>query len=347
MRTDPGGIALTRRPPHTGRALGLLAAFGVLVFLCLLSVWLGSKEISFGAVWQVLWHNDGSADAVIIHSVRMPRTLLAVLVGAGLGLAGCVMQALTRNPLADPGLLGVSAGAAFAIVFSITVLGISSAYGYIWFAFAGALAATTVVYFLGTRGRAGSSPVKLALAGAAVTALLASFTSAMVLSDPVALNRYRFWSAGSLAGVDSGALLQVLPFLVIGVVLAIASGPALNSLALGDDVAISLGRKLGPLRLRGALAITLLTGAAVAVAGPIVFLGLIVPHAVRFVIGAGPPLAAALHRGARAVPVAGRGHPRPDHGAARRDPGRRHRRVPRRAVLHLPGPPAQARGGVT
>jgi iron complex transport system permease protein len=285
VRTDPGGIALERRPPHTGRALGLLAALGVLVFLCLLSVWLGSKEISVSAVWQVLWHDDGSADAVIIHSVRMPRTLLAVLVGAALGLAGTLMQALTRNPLADPGLLGVSAGAAFAIVFSITVLGVSSLYGYIWFAFAGALAATTVVYFLGTRGRSGSSPVKLALAGAAVTALLGSFTSAMVLSDPVALNRFRFWSAGSLAGVDSGSLLRVLPFLLVGVVLAIASGPALNSLALGDDVAVALGRRLGPLRLRGALAITLLTGASVAVAGPIVFLGLIVPHAVRFLIG--------------------------------------------------------------
>jgi iron complex transport system permease protein len=285
VRTDPGGIALKRRPPHTGRALGLLAALGVLVFLCLLSVWLGSKEISFGAVWQVLWHDDGSADAVIIHSVRMPRTLLAVLVGAALGLSGTLMQALTRNPLAEPGLLGISAGAAFAIVFSITVLGVSSLYGYIWFAFAGALAATVVVYFLGTRGRSGSSPVKLALAGAAVTALLGSFTSAMVLSDPVALNRFRFWSAGSLAGVDSGSLLRVLPFLLAGVVLAIASGPALNSLALGDDVAVALGRRLGPLRLRGALAVTLLTGASVAVAGPIVFLGLIVPHAVRFVIG--------------------------------------------------------------
>ncbi|WP_410571113.1 FecCD family ABC transporter permease [Amycolatopsis sp. cmx-4-61] len=285
MRTDPGGIALERRPPHTGRALGLLAAFGVLVFLCLLSVWLGSKEISFAAVWQVLWHDDGSADAVIIHSVRLPRTFLAVLVGAALGLAGTLMQALTRNPLAEPGLLGISAGTAFAIVFSITVLGVGSLYGYIWFAFAGALAATAVVYFLGTRGRAGSSPVKLALAGAAVTALLGSFTSAMVLSDPVALNRFRFWSAGSLAGVDSGSLLRILPFLLAGVVLAITSGPALNSLALGDDVAVALGRRLGPLRLRGALAVTLLTGASVAVAGPIVFLGLIVPHAVRFVIG--------------------------------------------------------------
>ncbi|MBE1495057.1 iron complex transport system permease protein [Amycolatopsis lexingtonensis] len=257
----------------------------MLVFLCLLSVWLGSKEISFDAVWQVLWHDDGSADAVIIHSVRLPRTLLAVLVGAALGLAGTVMQALTRNPLADPGLLGISAGAAFAIVFSITVLGVSSLYGYVWFAFAGALAATVVVYYLGTRGRSGSSPVKLALAGAAVTALLGSFTSAMVLSDPVALNRFRFWSAGSLAGVDGGSLLRILPFLLVGVVLAIASGPALNSLALGDDVAVALGRRLGPLRLRGALAVTLLTGASVAVAGPIVFLGLIVPHAVRFLIG--------------------------------------------------------------
>jgi iron complex transport system permease protein len=267
------------------RALGLLASVGALGLLCLLSVWLGSKQIAFGDVWHVLVHDDGSADAVIIHSVRLPRTALAVLVGAALGLAGTVMQALTRNPLADPGLLGVSAGAAFAIVFSIAVLGVSSLYGYIWFAFAGALAATAVVYFLGTRGNAGSSPVKLTLAGAAVTALLGSFTSAMVLTDPAALNRFRFWSAGSLSNVDGGSLARVLPFMLVGMVLAIGSGPALNSLALGDDVAISLGRRLGPLRLRGALAITLLTGAAVAVAGPIVFLGLIVPHAVRFVLG--------------------------------------------------------------
>ncbi|QUQ66335.1 FecCD family ABC transporter permease [Kutzneria sp. CA-103260] len=286
MRPDPEGVELARRPPQqAARAVGLVAAVGVLIFLCLLSIWLGSKEISFGEVWRVLLHDDGSADAVIIHSVRMPRTALAVLVGAALGLAGTVMQAITRNPLADPGLLGVSAGAAFAIVFSITALGVSSLYGYIWFAFAGALAATAVVYFLGTRGQAGSSPVKLTLAGAAVTALLGSFTSAMVLTDPVALNRFRFWSAGSLTGVDAGALLQVLPFMLIGMVLAIASGPALNSLALGDDVAVALGRRLGPLRLRGALAITLLTGAAVAVAGPIVFLGLLIPHAVRFAIG--------------------------------------------------------------
>jgi iron complex transport system permease protein len=278
------GGAPRRRAP-AWRALGLLAALAVLGVLCLLSIWLGSKEIPVTAVWHVLWRDDGSADAVVIHSVRIPRTLLAVAVGAALGLAGALMQALTRNPLAEPGLLGVSAGAGFAIVFAIAVLGVTSVYGYIWFAFAGALAASIVVYVLGNRGRTEASPVRLALAGVAVTALLTSFTSALVLTDPVALNRYRFWSAGSLAGPVSGSLVRVLPFLLIGVVLALASAPALNSLALGDDTATALGRRLGVVRVQGVVAVTLLTGAAVAVAGPIMFIGLVIPHVARFITG--------------------------------------------------------------
>jgi iron complex transport system permease protein len=279
-----GTGAAGRRAP-AWRALGLLAALAVLAVLCLLSVWLGSKEIPVTAVWQVLWHNDGSADAVVIHSVRIPRTLLAVAVGAALGLAGALMQALTRNPLAEPGLLGVSAGAGFAIVFSIAVLGVTSVYGYIWFAFAGALGASVVVYVLGNRGRTEASPVRLALAGVAVTALLTSFTSALVLTDPVALNRFRFWSAGSLGGPVSGTLVRVLPFLIIGVVLALASAPALNSLALGDDTATALGRRTGLVRMQGVVAVTLMTGAAVAAAGQIMFLGLIIPHLARFITG--------------------------------------------------------------
>ena len=267
------------------RGLGLLAALAVLAVLCLLSVWLGSKEIPVTAVWQVLWRNDGSEDAVVIHSVRIPRTLLAVAVGAALGLAGALMQALTRNPLAEPGLLGVNAGAAFAIVFAIAVLGVTSLYSYIWFAFAGALAASILVYALGNRGRTEASPVRLALAGVAVTALLTSFTSALVLTDPVALNRYRFWSAGSLAGPVSGSLVRVLPFLLVGVVLALASAPALNSMALGDDTAKALGRRLGLVRIQGVVAVTLLAGSAVAVAGPIMFIGLVVPHIARFMTG--------------------------------------------------------------
>ena len=260
-------------------------AVAVLVVLCLLSIWLGSKEIPVTAVWHVLWHSDGSTDAVVIHSVRIPRTLLAVAVGAALGLAGALMQALTRNPLAEPGLLGVNAGAAFAIVFAIAVLGVTSLYSYIWFAFAGALGASVVVYVLGNRGRTEASPVRLALAGVAITALLTSFTSALVLTDPVALNRYRFWSAGSLAGPVSGLLIRVLPFLIVGAILALASAPALNSMALGDDTARSLGRRLGLVRAQGVVAVTLLTGAAVAVAGPIMFVGLVIPHITRFITG--------------------------------------------------------------
>lgn len=273
------------RRAMTWRALGLLAAVVVLAVLCLLSVWLGSKEIPVTAVWQVLWRNDGSEDAVVIHSVRIPRTLLAIAIGAALGLAGALMQALTRNPLAEPGLLGVNAGAAFAIVFAIAVLGVTSLYSYIWFAFAGALAASVVVYTLGNRGRTEASPVRLALAGVAITALLSSFTSALVLTDPVALNRYRFWSAGSLAGPVTGSLVRVLPFLLVGVVLALASAPALNSMALGDDTAKALGRRLGLVRMQGIVAVTLLTGGAVAVAGPIMFVGLVIPHIARFITG--------------------------------------------------------------
>lgn len=286
MGTD-GAVSTTvtvRRAP-AWRLLGLLAALVVLAVLCLLSVWLGSKEIPVTAVWQVLWHNDGSGDAVLIHSVRIPRTLLALAVGAALGLAGALMQALTRNPLAEPGLLGVNAGAGFAIVFAIAVLGVTSVYGYIWFSFAGALGASVIVYVLGNRGRTEASPVRLALAGVAVTALLTSITSALVLTDPVALNRYRFWSAGSFAGPVSGTLVRVLPFLIAGIVLALASAPALNSMALGDDTATALGRRLGLVRLQGVVAVTLLTGAAVAVAGPIMFVGLVIPHFARFITG--------------------------------------------------------------
>jgi iron complex transport system permease protein len=278
------GVANGHRA-HVWRGLGLLAALAVLAVLCLLSVWLGSKEIPVTAVWHVLWRNDGSEDAVVIHSVRIPRTLLAVAVGAALGLAGALMQALTRNPLAEPGLLGVNAGAAFAIVFAIAVLGVTSLYSYIWFAFAGALAASILVYAMGNRGRTEASPVRLALAGVAVTALLTSFTSALVLTDPVALNRYRFWSAGSLAGPVSGTLVRVLPFLLVGVVLALASAPALNSMALGDDTAKALGRRLGLVRIQGVVAVTLLAGSAVAVAGPIMFIGLVIPHIARLMTG--------------------------------------------------------------
>lgn len=232
----------------------------------------------------------GGADAgagveAVVWGSRLPRTLVAVLTGAALGLAGAVMQGLTRNPLADPGLLGVSAGAAFGMVLATGVLGVSGLLSSIWFAFGGAVVAAVVVYALGSRGRGGGSPVSLALAGIAVTYLLDSLTGGITLTDPEALDRYRFWSSGSLSGHDGGVVLGVAPFLAAGALLALSVAPALNSVALGDDVATALGHRLGAVRVRAALAVTLLTGAAVAVTGPIVFVGLVVPHLVRMITG--------------------------------------------------------------
>ncbi|CAH9415136.1 iron chelate uptake ABC transporter family permease subunit [Streptomyces globisporus] len=295
------------RPARWRPALLVAALAALLAVLCLLSIGLGALSIPPGDVINALTGQPtGPRIEDVIWSVRIPRTALGLAAGAALGLSGCVMQALTRNPLADPGILGVSAGAAFAIVIAAGVAGIGSLFGYIWFAFAGAMAAGVVVYLLGRMGRSGSTPVKLALAGVAVTAVLSSLTSAVVLTDPAALDRFRFWSAGSLADQDASTVLRILPFLGLGALLALASAPALNSLALGDDVAASLGRKLGLVRLQGVVAVTLLTGAAVAVIGPVVFIGLVVPHVARVLAqyaGLGPdhrwllPLSAALAAG--------------------------------------------------
>lgn len=282
--------------------IALLAA--VLVVLCLLSLALGAAGIPLDQVVRALF-GDAPSPFVenVVWSARVPRTAVGLAAGAALGLSGALMQALTRNPLADPGVLGVSAGASFAIVLAVGVFGVGSFYGYVWFAFAGALAASVLVYLLGGLGRSGLTPVKLALAGVAVTSLLSSLTSAVALTDPDALDRYRFWSAGSMADQDGATVLRILPFVAVGAVLALACAPALNSLALGDDVAASLGRRLGLVRLQGVAAVTLLTGAAVAVIGPVVFIGLIVPHIARVLAqsaGIGPdhrrllPLSAVL-----------------------------------------------------
>lgn len=289
------------QPPQK-RAVGrpvalLLVALAVLLALCLASIAIGSQQIPPDQVFQTLFDRHGAAGTsrhqveAIVWDLRVPRTLLGLLAGMALGLSGTVMQALTRNPLADPGLMGVTAGAGFAMVIAVGVLGLGSLYGYVWFAFGGALVTSVAVYLLGGLGRGGMTPVKLALAGIAVTTLLSSVTNAISLVNPDALNRFRFWSAGSLSGQGMDVVVRVLPFLLIGMVLALSAAPALNALALGDDVAVSLGGRLGLIRLQAALAVTLLTGGAVAVTGPIVFIGLVVPHAARAIAqstGAGP-----------------------------------------------------------
>jgi iron complex transport system permease protein len=267
------------------RLLGLALLAVGLVACCLASIAVGAKPIPLDGVWHALFTPTGTEDDIVVRSLRIPRTVLGVMAGGALGLAGALIQGHTRNPLADPGLLGISPGAGFFVVIGIYVFGVTNLYGYVWFAFAGALAASVAVFLLGSVGRGGPTPVTLALAGAAVSALLAALTSAVILIDVQTLDAYRFWAVGSVAGRDVEVAGQVQWFLLVGALLAFASAPALNALALGEDVARSLGHSVRRARLLGVVAITLLAGAATAACGPIAFVGLIVPHIVRSFTG--------------------------------------------------------------
>ena len=268
------------------KGAGLAGATGLLVVIGFASVAYGSKSIPLSVVWDALWHFDpGSNDHLIVRSLRVPRTVIGLGVGAALGLAGAVMQGVSRNPLGDPGILGVEAGASLAVVVAINSFGVGSLTGYVWFAFAGAAIASVVVYTLGSMGRDGATPVKLALAGAALAAMLGSITSAILLLDVATLDEFRFWVVGSLAGRDGSIATQVMPFLLAGAVLALGSARALNTLALGDDMARSLGQRVRIARAVSALAVVVLSGAAVAAAGPIGFIGLTIPHVARAICG--------------------------------------------------------------
>ena len=233
-----------------------------------------------------MWHglfDEGTGGYTVVHQMRLPRTLLGLLTGAALGLAGGVMQALTRNPLADPGLLGINAGAAAAVVSAISFLGLGSFAGYVWFAFAGAGAVAVLVYAVG--GGRTATPARLALAGAAINAALYSYVNAVQLLDTAALDRLRFWTVGSLAGAPAGTITSVAPFIAAGVVLALALARSLNTLTLGEDSARALGAHPARTRAVAMVAVTLLCGAATAACGPLVFVGLMVPHLVRALTG--------------------------------------------------------------
>jgi iron complex transport system permease protein len=272
------------RPPPQGSRLMLLGLMLALVVAALLSLAIGSRSIPLGTVVDVLVHPDDSDASTIIHSLRIPRTVLAIAVGIALGIAGALMQGHTRNPLADPGLLGVEAGAAFAVVLGIHAFGVDDLTGYAWFALVGAGLASAAVFAIGST-RGGPDPVSLVLAGAAVTALLAAFTQAIVLQDTEALDSYRFWIVGSVAGRPIEVFYQVLPFLLVGLLLAAASAPGLNLLQLGEDVATALGAHPMRQKALGVAAVMLLTGAATAACGPIGFVGLVVPHVARHLGG--------------------------------------------------------------
>jgi iron complex transport system permease protein len=274
-----GGAAPLRR-----RLIGLVAAFAVLGLVILLSLAVGARSIPPATSWQLLWHNDGSAQASIIHDLRMPRTVIGLLAGAALGLSGALMQALTLNPLAEPGLLGVNLGASTGVVIAIAFVGVGSVGGYLWFAFAGAGLTSIAVFMLGSTGRS-ATPERQVLAGVAITAVLGSFVYGVLVTDAEAFDRFRFWDVGSLADVEPGTIWRVAPFIVVGLVLALALGPPLNALALGEETGRALGANVLRTRAFGMLAVTLLCGAATAATGPIWFVGLAVPHLARMITG--------------------------------------------------------------
>lgn len=232
-----------------------------------------------------LWAPTGSEADLIVRTLRLPRTLVGLAVGVALGVAGALLQGHTRNPLAEPGLLGVSAGAAFAVVLAIQVLGVTTPLGYVWFAFAGTAAAAVLVSLLGSTGPSGGSPVTLALAGAAVTFGLQGLVQAMTILDSTTLDAYRFWVVGSIAGRGYDVVLPLLPFLVVGLLLASVGARGLDLLGMGEDAARGLGLRVGRTRLVGVVSVTLLVGTGVACAVPIAFVGLVVPHAARLLTG--------------------------------------------------------------
>ncbi|MFF8173859.1 FecCD family ABC transporter permease [Streptomyces chartreusis] len=264
------------------RAVGLLVSVLILLAVVLASIAIGAKQLSLGEVWHGLFESSGTYGDVVVGD-RISRTVLGLLAGAALGLAGAVLQALTRNPLADPGLLGINAGASAAVVTAITFFGITSLSVYVWFAFLGAAAVGAMVWFLG--GSRGATPVRLALAGTAISAALYGYLQAVMIMDSAALNRMRFWTVGSLTSATDSTIKQVLPFLVAGMVLALALARPLNAMEMGDDTAKALGANLNRTRVLSMLAATVLCGAATAACGPIVFVGLMVPHVVRSFTG--------------------------------------------------------------
>ncbi|MCA1219723.1 FecCD family ABC transporter permease [Streptomyces sp. 8L] len=296
MPNEHAVIERPTRPPSnppaaSGRRARLLAAgLPVALLLLALAVWaslfVGSGSVGAGDVVHALLHGDAAnRGQLVVREVRMPRTAAGLLAGTALGLAGTVMQGVTRNPLADPGLLGVNAGASVSVVFAMSVLGLTAPSQYIWFGFLGATVAAALVYGVGSMGREGATPLKLALSGAAVGSALTSLTTSILLGDSDTFEQYRFWQVGSLAGREAPVLWQALPFVAAGTVFALLLGPGLNTLALGDDLARGLGQRVGRARLGAAACVVLLCGSATVVAGPIGFVGLVIPHAVRLFTG--------------------------------------------------------------
>lgn len=277
------GAAQLRRPALV-RALWLLAGLGAILVLCALSVSFGVRSV---ALADILAGLAGQADTVSQAAIvkRVPRTVLAILVGASLALSGATMQAVTRNPVADPGILGVTNGASLAVVIGLAFFGLTNTWSFIAVAIAGAAIAAAFVYTVGSLGRGGATPLKLALAGAATSAAFASLISAIMLPRVDLLQAFQSWQVGGVGGADWSKIAVLTPVLATGALVCFACARGMNSLALGDDMAAGLGENVFRTRLISAIGAVVLAGAATAIAGPIGFVGLVIPHLCRLLIG--------------------------------------------------------------
>ncbi|MBD3914766.1 iron ABC transporter permease [Nocardioides hwasunensis] len=281
--TRPAG-ADSLRSSRRSRVVWLLVVVGVLACVAVSSLVLGSRQVGWGdIVAGVTGHDTTIAEAAVAK--RVPRTVLAMVVGAALGLAGAAMQGVTRNPLADPGILGVNMGASLAVVTGIAWFGLSGAQSFTWVAITGAAVTAVFVYAVASMGRGGPTPLKLALAGTATTAAFSSFITAVVLPRGDIADSVRSWQIGGVGGATFDRILPVVPFLVVGLLVSVVSARGLNSLALGDDVAAGLGERVAIARGSAALGAVVLCGAATALAGPIGFVGLVLPHVCRLLVG--------------------------------------------------------------
>ncbi len=268
------------------RVVGL-AGLGALLLLVVAGslVW-GARAMPVTTVVEAFTsYQPGDNDHAVVRDLRAPRTLIGLIGGGALGVVGALMQGLTRNPIADPGLLGINSGASLLVIVAIIWFDVATAGGYVWFAFTGAAVATAVVHGAASLGREGVTPVKLALIGAAFTAVATSLITLVLLIDHRTLAEFRFWSVGSLVGRSLDTAVLLAPFLLVGAVLALAAGRILNVLALGEDMARGVGQNVVLGRLVVVAAIILLSGSATSLVGPIAFVGLVVPHFARAVVG--------------------------------------------------------------
>ncbi len=258
-----------------------------LLIICLmLSLAFGSKNVGFSQAINALINSDDMSFSAIVVRERIPRTIFSVMAGASLGISGALMQSITRNPIADPSILGVNTGASLFVVIGIAFFNINSANEYIWIALAGAGITSIFVYGIASMGSGGMTPIKLALAGSATSAVLTSLVSVIILPRSEVMNAYRFWQVGSVSGATWDSINLILPYLIIGLIISIISTPALDVLALGDEVATGLGVNIGIIRIICAIAGVILCGAITAIAGPIGFVGLMIPHSIRLILGA-------------------------------------------------------------